>query len=161
MDLDKIIKERSEEFEVFLVEIPMLLDDLADLLKKSNNYNDINELFTEETLDKIESYYLDVLDGKEKINISMNRLTRILLAYIGEFLINKASRGKWDINKMKKSSNVGMIGIVDYANIEHFAVYPLKLLNYIKETREKTLKSSLMYSANLEQEEKDFFNKYK
>ena len=30
MDLDKIIKERSETFEIFLVEIPMLLDDSRD-----------------------------------------------------------------------------------------------------------------------------------
>ena len=157
MNLDKIIKERSEEFEVFLVEIPMLLDDLTDLLKKSKNYKGIKELFTEDTLDKVESFFHDVLDGKEHINIPMNRLERILIAYIGEFLIERAGQGNWSLNKMKKTSNFGMIEIINYANVDHIPIYPLKMVNAMKNTRKKELKNDLMYFVNLEQEEKDFF----
>lgn len=95
------ITERNEEFEIFLVEIPMLLNDLQAVLENSKNYHSITVSFDDDTIKAIEKFYCSILSGEEDLvrsNISLNRLERIIQAYIGEAVIERVSKGKWSLN---------------------------------------------------------------
>lgn len=89
-------KTRRKKFADFEVETLLLQDDLQGLLSSSKGYNKLKVGFDLQTADKIEAYYLDVLNGKEKISASMARFDRIFIAYIGEAIMERVG-GNWTL----------------------------------------------------------------
>ena len=53
----KLTRTMRDDFEEFLVEIPMMLEDLQELLCKSRSYRDVKVKYDDETLDRIESFF--------------------------------------------------------------------------------------------------------
>lgn len=125
------IEERKAEFEIFLVEIPMLLDELQKVLKKSKKYKPIAVSFDDDTIKAVEKFYSSILRGEEKLhksNISLARLERILTAYIGEAVIKRTGRGKWDLNEMEGTHTYGEPEIIEWTDGSYVPVSPVRLL---------------------------------
>jgi hypothetical protein len=145
------IEERREEYEIFLVEIPMLLDDLQDVLKNSKNYRSLTVSFDDDTIKAIEKFYCSVLSGEEdllKSNISLNRLKRILLAYIGETVLERMGRGKWALNDLEGTSSYGCPEIIEWTEGDHMPVDPVRLLDAIEEGDKIAISDCISFCLN-------------
>lgn len=158
-----LIEERKEEFEIFLVEIPMLLDDLQQVLNKSKNYHLIRVSFADDTIKAIEEFYGKILSGEEELdqaNISLNRLKRILLAYIGEAVLERTGRGEWTLNEMGGTDTYGRPEIIRWTEKDHLPICPGRLLDAIAEGKE-TAVSDCIYFCLHEEEILSVFDKYR
>lgn len=145
------IEERKEEYEIFLVEIPMLLEDLQEVLNNSKNYNSITVSFDDDTIKAIEKFYCSVLSGEEDLhtsNISLNRFKRILLAYIGEAVIERMGKGKWDLNEMEGTSSFGCPEIIDWTEGDHIPIDPVRLLDAIEEGDKTAISECINFCVN-------------
>jgi hypothetical protein len=87
-----------DKFNEFEVEIPMLIDDLAVSLSSSKGFKNQNLNYELSTVDIVEIFYLDIINGNEKVNFSRNHLDRIIIAYLGEALIHHAG-GRWEMGE--------------------------------------------------------------
>lgn len=60
-------------------------------------YNNVKAGYDDDTLDRIESFFLDMLDGKESIDVSQARMNRLFNAYLGEAILERAESraAKW------------------------------------------------------------------
>jgi hypothetical protein len=144
------VEERREEYEIFLVEIPMLLDDLQNVLNHSKNYR-LTVSFHDDTVKAIEKFYCSVLKGEEDLkqsNISLSRLERILLAYIGEAVLERVGKGEWDFNEMEGTYTYGCPEIVNWTEKEHLPICPVRLLNAIKEGKETAISDCINFCVN-------------
>ena len=155
--MTKLTKKMLDDYEEFLVEIPMLLEDLDELLKNSHQYKDVEVSFDDETLDKIESFYLDVISGKEKIYVSLARMNRIFIAYIGEAVIERAG-GKWELNPMDKDPSFGTPVVIDNDSIR---ISPVERRELLIKNREPFLRDMVNYCANKDKIEEDFFKEFR
>ena len=90
-------KDLLDRFNEFEVEVPMLVDDLNIVLSKSKNYKNIQNIYDLKNVDLVESFYLDVINGIESVDFSLERLDRIIIAYLGETLIFHAG-GNWELS---------------------------------------------------------------
>lgn len=149
-----ITQQMDDAYEEFLVEIPMLLEDLQDLLDKSKGYRDVKVDFEDDTLDRIEQFYLDVTDGKEKIGVSDARLGRIFIAYLGEAIIERAG-GKWHLNSLEDDVAFGTPVVFPKGGGIRFS--PVERRELLKQNREPFLRSLVDYLANKEKFEEDLF----
>jgi hypothetical protein len=155
-----VTRKMRKQYEEFLVEIPMLLEDLQELLDKSQAYKQVKVAFDDESLDQIESFYLDVLAGKEKISISLARMNRIIIAYFGEALIERAG-GRWDLNDVEGDPAFGTPVVVDWGEGEVVAFSPVQRREILIENRQPFLREMINYSENKAQIEEDFFKEFK
>jgi hypothetical protein len=158
--MEKIIKKRKEEYEIFLVELPMLLEDLEDLMNKSKKYRNFKIGFDDASIKAVESFYIDVQKGKEKIDVSLKRLDRIMIAYLGETLIERAGMGEWDFNQDKGTSGYGSPHIILYSKADHIPFNPVLQLDRLKEDLKPFLVENIQYHSNLEQDDEDFFKEF-
>jgi hypothetical protein len=149
-----ITQQMEDAYEEFLVEVPMLLEDLQGLLGKSKEYTDVKVDFEDDTLDRIERFYLDVIDGKEKVDVSESRLGRIFIAYLGEAVIERAG-GEWYLNTLDGDPAFGTPTIAPKAGGVRFS--PVERRELLKQNREPFLRSLVDYLANKEKFEEDFF----
>ncbi len=157
----KLTQKMRDDYEEFLVEIPMLLEDLQELLKKSRHYKNVKVGFDDETLDRIESFYLAVLSGKEKIDVSQARINRIIIAYFGEALIERAG-GKWILNDAKGDPSFGTPVVIDWSkNKDTVAFSPVERRELLIENCKPFLREMITYAVNKEKFEEDFFKEFK
>ncbi len=159
IDMARITRKMRKNYEEFLVEIPMLLEDLQELLDNSQAYRNVRVGFDDETLDQIERFYLDVLGGKEKIAVSLPRMNRIIIAYFGEALIERAG-GKWDLNDVKGDPSFGTPVVIDWAEGETIAFSPVERREMLIENRQPFLREMINYCENKAQIEEDFFKEF-
>lgn len=103
----KINEQLQRDYEDFIVEIPMMMEDLAELLRNSHGYQGVAVGFDGDTLEAIESFVRDVHRGVEKVSCSLARLNRIYLAYAGEAVIERAD-GEWVLNDEPNDPSFGM-----------------------------------------------------
>ena len=155
----KLTQKVRDDYEEFLVEVPMLLEDLQEMLKESRGYRDVKVGFDDETLDRIEGFYLDVLSGKEKIAVSQARMNRIIIAYFGEALIARAG-GKWALNEAKGDPSFGTPVVIDWAKGETLAFSPVERRELLIENRKPFLRKFIAYAANKDKFEEDFFKEF-
>lgn len=154
----KLTHKMRDDYEEFLVEIPMLLEDLQELLEKSRRYKDVKVGFDDKTLDRIESFYLDVLSGEEKIGVSQARMNRIIIAYFGEAVIERVG-GRWDLNDAEGDPSFGTPVVIDWAK-EAIRISPVERREMLIENRNPFLRDMIAYCANKEKIEKDFFKEF-
>lgn len=103
IDLSKL----KNDFNDFEIEIPMMLEeDFPALLASSNSCKNVIVSFELKTVDILENFFLDVISGAETINISLDRLKRIILAYIGEAVIHHGG-GRWEFCDDSKHPGFG------------------------------------------------------
>ena len=155
----KLTQKMRGDHEEFLVEIPMLLEDLQELLQKSRRYRDVEVGFDDETLDRIEAFYLDVLSGKEEVNVSQARMNRIIIAYFGEAVIERCG-GRWALNDVENDPSFGTPVVIDWAK-EAMRISPVERREVLTENREPFLREMIAYCANKEEFEEDFFKEFK
>lgn len=161
--MPRFTKEMEHDYEEFLVEIPMLLEDLQELLLHSDAYKDVKVGFGNDALDKIESFYLDTLSGKEKLKISRPRMNRIFIAYVGEAVLARAESGQatWAINPIDGDPSFGTPVIIDWAKGDGMAISPVERRELLIENRQPFLRELVEYCETKEQFESDFFTEFR
>lgn len=124
-------------FDEFLIEIPLLLEDLQELLEKSINYKRVKVNCELDSIDLIESFYLDVLKGKEVINISEARLNRIIIAYFGNCVIHHVG-GKWAVGNLENDVAFQTPIIINWGSDPNSKrISPVVIREYILEKMER------------------------
>lgn len=158
----KLSKQMKEDFEEFLVELTLLLEDLQEFLAHSKNYRDVHLGYDDKTLDRVEAFYLDVLAGKEKIDVSQARLNRIFIAYVGEAIIARAESGRarWALNPVAKDPSFGTPVIIDWAKDDGMAISPVERRELLIENRKPFLRELVNYCATKQRIEQDFFKEF-
>lgn len=151
-----------DDYEEFLVEIPLMLEDLQELLSMSREYRDVEVGYNDETLNRIEAYYLDVLDGKEQTGISQARINRIFIAYVGEAVIERAENkvAKWALNPVEGDPSFGTPVIIDWAKDEGIAISPVERRELLIENRAPFLCELVNYCETKQKFEEDFFKEF-
>jgi hypothetical protein len=160
--MTKLTRKMQDDYEEFLVEIDMLLEDLGELLKKSRGYKDLQVRFDDESLERTEKFYLDVLSGKEKVDVSLERMNRIFIAYIGEAVINRAESGRarWALNTFEADPSFGTPVVIDWSEDDGIAISPVERRELLIENREPFLRDMIEYVANKTKFEEDFFKEF-
>lgn len=154
--MTKITKQNEEAFEEFLVELPLLLEDLQTLLGESRGYGGVRVGFDDEALGKIESFYLDCLAGKEKPSVSPARLDRIIIAYYGEALIERKG-GKWLLNDAVGDASFATPVVGHWSEEEVPRFSPVERRELQKENREPFLVKFIHFAERVENLEEDLF----
>lgn len=156
-----VSQKMKDDYEEFLVEIDLLLEDLQTLLSQSRNYKDVTVGYDSDTLDRIELFYLDALSGKERVAVSLERLGRILIAFFGESLIQRV-RGEWALNEMKDDPAFGTPVIVNWAQGGGGVRFsPVERREWLKKSSEPSMRELIEYAENKEKIEEDFFKQFK
>lgn len=160
--MPKLTKTMSDDFEEFLVEIPMLLEDLQVLLRQSRDCRDVEVGYDDGALDRIETFYLDAMDGKEKIDISQARMNRIFIAYVGEAVIERAESGaaKWALNPVEDDPSFGTPVVIDWAKDDGMAISPVERRELLIDNREPFLRELANYCETKQIFEEDFFKEF-
>lgn len=151
----KLDPEKRDAFEQFVAEIDFLLEDLWTLLQQSPKYRALEPGFSDATLEGVEAFYLDVLAGNEKVSTSKARLDRIVLAYLGEGLIERVG-GKWALDEDDESSSFGTPIIVDWAD-DAIPWSPVEARERLTVTREPFLRDMIDYASNKDEIERQLF----
>jgi hypothetical protein len=157
--MGKISQEMEDDYEEFLVEIPMLLEDLQTLLSRSRNYKDVKVNYDSDTLDRIESFYLDVLDEKEKVDVSRARLNRIIIAFFGDSLIQRAG-GVWMLDDVENDRAFGTPVVINWAKGGAIRFSPVERRELLIKNRKPFLRDFIEYAVNKEKFEEDLLKKF-
>ncbi|MGZ7209987.1 MAG: hypothetical protein ACXVHV_08930, partial [Methanobacterium sp.] len=121
IDLNKL----RADFEEFEVEIPLMLEeDLPTFIQESRNYTNAISGFSIKKIEEIEKFFLDIINGLEKIDISEDRFKRIVLAYIGESVIQNAG-GNWIFCDDVKHPGFGTPIIKGYKDDDGMGMLPV------------------------------------
>lgn len=109
----------------FKDEIPTLLKELQYLIQKSNIYRDLVLSYDFSVFDKVESFYLDVIDGKETIHIPQEEFKAMFYAYIGETFRHHLG-GEWVICSVKNDDAFGTPIILNWGKkgSDHVSISP-------------------------------------
>lgn len=155
-------KKMEADYEEFLIEIPMLLEDLQGLLRASRRYREVAVAFDDSTLARIEAFYLDVLAGKEKIGVSRARLDRIFIAYVGEAVRARSESGqaRWALNPYDRDPSFGTPVIIDWAKGDGLAISPVERRELLVQNRKPFLRELVTYCATKQRFEADFFKEF-
>jgi hypothetical protein len=151
--MGNLTPEMRAAFEEFIVEIPMLLDQLGELLESSNNYRATRVAFDDESLDRIEQFYLDVLAGRERVDVSQARLNRMIIAFFGEAVRERVG-GSWELNDVDGDPAFGTPVIVEWAEA-WMRISPVELREQQIEGRKPFLRDLIEYAANVDEEDLD------
>ncbi len=160
--MTRIPKKLKDDFEEFLVEVPILLEELQDLLDQSGAYSGVRVGYDDETLGQIEGFYLDVLSGKERVGISQARVNRVFIAFVGEAVIERAESGraKWALNPVRKDPSFGTPVVIDWAQEDGLAISPVERRELLIENREPFLRDLVEYVETKSAFEEKFFKEF-
>jgi hypothetical protein len=157
------IDQRIKDYKIFEVEIDMMMnEDLPQLLKESKNYSNVKVKYDLDSVNQIESFYIDIMQGVEGVSISQARLDRIFIAYIGEAVINNAG-GHWELCEDSKNRNFGAPRIVQWGTDKsNNPLSPVGLRERIKEDLKHGVLSQLIrFCSNKEEFMGEFFKDFK
>ncbi len=157
-----LTKEMKDDYEKFIKDIPALLAELQKMLKESRKYKKIKVSYDDRTLGEIESFYLAILSGKEKIKISQDKIDRIFMAFMGDALISRSHTGlgQWRLSNNFDSRNFGTPVVFGYTTVEHMAYSPFIEIEHLKETRKPALIEEINYCIDKEDFEKNLFKDF-
>ncbi len=153
-----MIQKMQNNYEEFLVEIDMLLEDLNELLSKSKHHSEQKVAYDPESLDAIEDFYLKVLAGEEKVSVSMERMNRIIIAFYGEAVRERAG-GEWQLCENKKDSAFGLPVLANWG-VDVIPFSPVEVRDAQIEERHIMFKERVEYFANVEEFEANFFDEF-
>lgn len=154
-----LTQKMRDDYEEFLTEIDMLLEDLNDLLANSKHYKKQRVAYDGDSLEAIEDFYLKVLSGEEKIAISLARMNRIIIAFYGEALRERVG-GQWELCEDPRDTAFGLPVV---ANWEKGAVAfsPVEVREAQISDRQPVIRKRMEYFANKKEFEANFFKEFK
>lgn len=155
----KLPKNAQKDYEEFVVEIDYMMEDLQELLDASETYRHVNVGFDDESLNSIERFFVDAVDGKENVDVTRARLERIFTAYVGEAVIGRAG-GHWALNTVEDDPSFGTPVIIEWAR-EAMRISPVELRESLLENREPLLRDLVEYCVNKDTIEEDFFKEFR
>ena len=156
--MPKLTQEMRDDYEEFLVEISLLLEDLDELLAKSKRHKSQRVAYDAESLDAIEDFYLRVLAGKEKVPISLARMNRIIIAFYGEALRNRVG-GHWELCEHPTDSAFGLPVVADWGK-DVIAFSPVEVREAQIRDRKPVMRKRMEYFSNKEEIEANFFKEF-
>lgn len=155
----RIPKAIQRAFDAFKAEVPGLLGELEDLLSASPRYTGVRPRFDNESADKIESFYRSVIAGTESVNVSPERLSRIMQAYFGEAMKARAG-GEWGLTSFKSDSAYGKPLILGWGGRISVRFCPEELLDHIARTNENFVARELERCEHLEETLRDIDERF-
>ncbi|MGZ4057069.1 MAG: hypothetical protein ACXVPU_11850 [Bacteroidia bacterium] len=151
-------KEMMDAFHTFEVEIPLLLEDLEEILNNSINYKNTKVGFDYNSITQVSAFYLDVIHSKEEANISTEKFERIFLAYFGEAFIHHFG-GNWTLCDIKLDPAYGKYVIIGWGgnedNVRHSPDEAIAILK--KENRKEKIVENFEYMKNFDNLLDDIF----
>ena len=141
-------------FKEFVAEVPVLLDELLELLQQSRRYRHVRVGFDDDLLNQIGAFYLDVVAGEEKTGLPLDRVDRIYEAFVGEALINRAG-GKWVLGE--DDFTYGTPSIETEGRI---TVSPARRRRLQAEDRSVFLRDWVDFRVNQERYNEEFFKEF-
>ena len=127
-EISKFVKEMEnnelqpawDDFDILMARIPDYLEQLRKLLENSKNYHspridfskNSDELYEDErafqdqTIERVENFFLDVLRGKEPYEDDIDELKLIIGLFLGEAIVEKLD-GEWMICENKDFADYG------------------------------------------------------
>lgn len=114
----KLTKKMQQEFDNFIKDIPQNLNYLQETLKTSKKYEKTVIGYTPDLVDKIENFYLDVLEGEELPNIDKEKLYNAFFTFIGEAVIKNA-KGNWEWCTIKADEAFNTPIILNWGNKDY------------------------------------------
>lgn len=157
--MPKLTQKMRDDYEEFLVEIDMLLEDLNRLLADSKHHKKQRVAYDAESLDAIEDFYLKVLAGEEKIPISLARMNRIIIAFYGEALRERVG-GKWELCEDKRDTAFGLPVVANWGEgVTAFS--PVEVREAQIRDRKPVMRKRMEYFANKKEFEANFFKEFK
>jgi hypothetical protein len=157
--MPKVTQKIRDDYEEFLVEIDMLLEDLKELLANRKHHKKQRVVYDAESLDVVEDFYLKVLSGEEKIPISLARMNRIIIAFYGEALRERVG-GQWELCENKSDLAFGLPVVANWGE-GVIAFSPVHLREAQIRDRKPVVRQRMEYFANKKEFEADFFKEFK
>jgi len=150
----KDLSQLQNDFDEFEVEWPMLVDELAELMMTTGALGAAQSLETLDGVDQVETFYLSVLDGRARVEVSPDRLDRMILAFLGDFLIQKAG-GHWAL-ELDGGPFHGCPQVVGWKDHDGLSFEPVGLREKVRTTRTPgTFRDHLSWLMNKREKEAD------
>lgn len=157
--MPKLTQKMRDDYEVFLIEIDMLLEDLNELLANSEHYKKQGVAYDDSSLDAIEDFYLKILAGDETIPISQARMNRIIIAFYGEALRERVG-GVWELCENENDMAFGLPMVANWGE-GVIAFSPVEVRDGQIRDRKPFIRDTIDYCANKEEFEANFFKEFK
>lgn len=154
--MQKRTQKLRADYEQFLVEIDFLLEDLNELLANSRGYQTQRVAYDGDSLDAIEQFYLDVLAGKETISLSQARLNRIIIAFYGEAVRERAG-GNWAFCEDENDTGFGLPVVANWGQ-DVIAFSPVEIREAQRRDRQPCIRDSVEYCADKDAYEAKLFD---
>lgn len=151
-------QKRQDDYEEFLVEIDMLLDDLNELLANSKHYKKQRVTYDDKSLDAIEDFYLNVLGGKEEVPISDARMNRIIIAFYGEAVRERVG-GVWELCQNENDTAFGLPVVANWGK-DVIPFSPVEVRDAQIRDRKPVIRERIKYFANKDEFEANFFKEF-
>ncbi len=156
--MPKLTKKMQNDYEEFLVEIDMLLEDLNEQLANSKHFNNQRVAYDDESLDAIEDFYLKVLADEEKVPISEARMNRIIIAFYGEAVRERVG-GVWELCKNENDTAFSLPVVANWGEgVIPFS--PVEVRDAQIRDRKPVIRGRIDYFANKEEFEANFFKEF-
>jgi hypothetical protein len=150
-------RQLREDYEEFLVEIPMLLEDLEAMMTRSEGHQGGRPAFDHDGIERAERFYRDVLEGREDAGVSPNRLDRIMLAYLGQAVISRAG-GTWDLHAVEGDPAFGTPVVVEWGTTGDYVRFsPVEWLEELKKRGGRSVREFIDYAIHQEDFERGLF----
>lgn len=142
------IEELRGQYNKFLGEIGVMLNDLQRALKDSKGYQDVRVDYHDEALERIEAYYGDVVKHQERPPFPRDRMEWIIVAYFGEALIARAG-GEWALSERPEDMGYGTPMVVGWGTQDgNMAFYPVLRRDQYAKNSEPFLRDMIDYCVN-------------
>jgi hypothetical protein len=150
-------RQLRDDYEEFLVEIPMLLEDLDALMAHGERYQGARATFDDDGIERVELFYREVLEGREDVGVSPNRLDRIMLAYLGQAVISRAG-GTWDLHAVEGDPAFGTPVVVEWGTTGDYVRFsPVEWLEELKKQGGRSVREFIDYAIHQEDFERGLF----
>ena len=156
--MSKLTKKIQNDYEEFLVEIDMLLEDLNELLANSKHFKDQRVAYDDKSLDAIEDFYLKVLAGEEKVPISEARMNRIIIAFYGEAVRERVG-GVWELCTNENDTAFGLPVVANWGE-GVIAFSPVEVRDAQIRDRKPVIRERINYFINKDEFEANFFKEF-
>lgn len=118
--MPRVTAAMKQDFERFLEEMDFLFEDLEGALAGTPYAGGV--AFDDASLARIERFYLDVLAGRLKTRLTPQRLDRIMVAFYGEAVRERAGRGTWVLSEAGESFGTPVLagwadGAIDFSPV--------------------------------------------
>lgn len=113
----------KKEAQAFISEVPTMLQALKQSMAQSASYAVEELTYDYDTINKVEAYYLDVVDGKERSSLPADKLKNAFCAYLGEAVKHHLG-GEWEIGKVKSDEAYGTPIILGWGKGDHPRIGP-------------------------------------